>query len=266
MSVDALVHATASLTLEFSCCDECCKPTFFFLVDDPTEEIISRSSKHKFYVVKKVQSECTFAASTDHTDTIEAPLTINAHARSNFALVITRISTNAFRADNSRKVLSRVREPACLDQSAEVELLSAQGSTLLVGNSLREVEDDNDDEVIQAGGARFYSVFGSPRVGTSRDAAVAELVAKNAPGLLVGHSLAVVDDPYTFLPTFYPAAAYRSLILTYEPACPNYVAGFNYIECGESVECAWSFAMGSAKRRNARDMPALVPAILKVKL
>jgi hypothetical protein len=38
---------------------------------------------------------------------------------------------------------------------------------LLVGNCLREVEDDNDDEVIQAGGARFYRVFGSPRVGTS---------------------------------------------------------------------------------------------------
>jgi hypothetical protein len=53
MSVNALVHATASLTPEFSCCDECCKPTFFFLADDPTEEIISRSSKRKFYVVKK---------------------------------------------------------------------------------------------------------------------------------------------------------------------------------------------------------------------
>ena len=53
MSVDALVHATASLTLGFHCCDNCCKPTFFFLADDPDEEIISRSSKRKFYVVKK---------------------------------------------------------------------------------------------------------------------------------------------------------------------------------------------------------------------
>jgi hypothetical protein len=52
MSVDALVDAV-SLTLEFHCCNECCKPTFSFLADDPTEETISRSSKRKFYVVKK---------------------------------------------------------------------------------------------------------------------------------------------------------------------------------------------------------------------
>ncbi|KAJ7795425.1 hypothetical protein B0H14DRAFT_2620963 [Mycena olivaceomarginata] len=236
MSVDALVHATVSLNLEFRCCDECCKPTFFFLADDPDKEIISRNSKRKFYVVKKgsvgsegiytdcgrcschlgaalpsfphaplsptrvhgcpaaVPAHCSFAASTDYTVTIEAPPTINAHMLSNFTHAITRTSTNAFRADNSRKALSRVREPACPDQSAEAELLSAQGSTLLVGNSLQEVEDDDNDEVIQAGGGRFYRVFGSPRVGTSREAAVAELVAKNAPGLFVGHSLAVVDD------------------------------------------------------------------------
>jgi hypothetical protein len=53
MSVNALVHATASLSLQYQCCDHCCKPIFFFCPDDRSEEILSRSSRHKFYVVKK---------------------------------------------------------------------------------------------------------------------------------------------------------------------------------------------------------------------
>jgi hypothetical protein len=53
MSVDALVNATASLSLQYQCCDHCCKPTFFFLPDDPSEEVLSRHSKRKFYVVKR---------------------------------------------------------------------------------------------------------------------------------------------------------------------------------------------------------------------
>jgi hypothetical protein len=54
----------------------------------------------------------------------------------------------------------------CRRRDAEAELLSAAGSTLLVGNSLEDVEDD--DEVTLVGGARFYRVFGSSRVHTSR--------------------------------------------------------------------------------------------------
>jgi hypothetical protein len=51
-------------------------------------------------------------------------------------------------------------------EAAERELLSAAGSTLLVGNSLKEVEDD--DKVGLVGGTTFYRVFGSARVHTSR--------------------------------------------------------------------------------------------------
>ncbi|KAJ7771166.1 hypothetical protein B0H14DRAFT_2632499 [Mycena olivaceomarginata] len=330
MSVDALVHATASLTLEFSCCNECCKPTFFFLADDPTEEIISRSSKHKFYVVKKgsVGSEGIYShwdvaktkvlgisgALHESSPTADGARAIwarhchrfhmhrspqpasapapppyqsraNAPSPPRSPSTPTRAATSPLRSPAFPRTPSALTIPGrfyrvsgsprvLINQNqAEAELLSAQGSTLLVGNSLREVEDDNDDEVIQAGGARFYRVFGSPRVGTSRTFQE-WLKGLRSPGTLLHmkkldleHNSHHVDvERYTFLPTFYPAAAYRSLIVTYEPACPNYIAGFNYIECGESVECAWSFAMGSAKRRNARDMPALVPSILKAKL
>jgi hypothetical protein len=54
----------------------------------------------------------------------------------------------------------------CRRRQAEAELLSAAGATLLIGNSLQEVEDD--DEVTLVSGATFYRVFGSPRVHTSR--------------------------------------------------------------------------------------------------
>jgi hypothetical protein len=53
MNVEDLVGATAALTLGFSCCDSCCRPPFFFLPDDPPEEVLSRSARHKFYVVKR---------------------------------------------------------------------------------------------------------------------------------------------------------------------------------------------------------------------
>jgi hypothetical protein len=53
MNVDDLVNATAALNLGAHCCDSCCRPTFFFLSNDPPEEVLSRSAKRKFYVVKK---------------------------------------------------------------------------------------------------------------------------------------------------------------------------------------------------------------------
>jgi hypothetical protein len=58
MDVDALVNATASIRLGFHCCDSCCKPTFFYLPDDPSEDVLSASSKRKFYVVKKGAPNC----------------------------------------------------------------------------------------------------------------------------------------------------------------------------------------------------------------
>ncbi|KAJ7312911.1 hypothetical protein DFH08DRAFT_973124 [Mycena albidolilacea] len=234
MSVDALVNATASLSLQYQCCDHCCKPTFFFLPDDPSEEVLSRHSKCKFYVVKRgsVGSEGIYtdwdvaktkvnrisnaaheASKTAdgaraiwaqhchrfHTHSpslaaarpppiaakhtyveIKTPPTINAHSAP-----ITR-SRKSLHANNAPKILPRVREPA---RDAEAELLSAAGSTLLVGNSLEDVEDD--DEVTLVGGARFYRVFGSSRVHTSRDTVVPEL--GTSAGLLVGRSLAAVD-------------------------------------------------------------------------
>ncbi|KAJ6514370.1 hypothetical protein C8R47DRAFT_1064128 [Mycena vitilis] len=48
-----LVRATASLSLSFRCCDLCCQPRFFFLPGDPEEEVLSRMSKRKFYVVNR---------------------------------------------------------------------------------------------------------------------------------------------------------------------------------------------------------------------
>ncbi|KAJ7711696.1 hypothetical protein B0H14DRAFT_3524352 [Mycena olivaceomarginata] len=59
--------------------------------------------------------------------------------------------------------------------------------------SLEAVE--GDDEVTPVGGGpMFYRVFGSPRVVTNHDSALAELVATGAGGLLVGSSLAAVNS------------------------------------------------------------------------
>ncbi|KAJ7720605.1 hypothetical protein B0H14DRAFT_3520902 [Mycena olivaceomarginata] len=222
MSVDALVHATASLSLQYQCCDHCCKPIFFFLLDDPSEEMLSRSSRCKFYVVKKgsVGSEgiytdwcvsmldyihatdaencrdvaktknpcaiATIATTANHA--LTTPPTINAHTGSGriFNAPITR---KPFHTDNGPKILSHVRKPA---RQAEAELLSAAGATLLIGNSLQDVEDD--DEVTLVGRATFYRVFGSPRVHTSRDTVIPKLFATDAAGLLVGHSLAAIEN------------------------------------------------------------------------
>ncbi|KAJ7808074.1 hypothetical protein B0H14DRAFT_3482699 [Mycena olivaceomarginata] len=207
MSVDALVNATASLSLQYQCCEHCCKPAFFFLPDDPSEEMLSRSSRRKFYVVKKgsvgsegiytdwdvakTKNPCAIAtiAATATNHALTTPPTINAHTGSN-RIFNAPITHKPFHAD---KILSRVREPACPCRPAEAELLSVAGSTLLVGDLLEEVEND-DDEVTLVGGATFYRVFGSLRVHTSCDGVIPELVARDAAGLWVGHLLAAVDD------------------------------------------------------------------------
>ncbi|KAJ7866590.1 hypothetical protein B0H14DRAFT_3442307 [Mycena olivaceomarginata] len=63
--------------------------------------------------------------------------------------------------------------------AAEIEFREAgETASLLIGQSLSEVEDDDDD-----------TPSGSPRVRNNRDDALAELVATGANGLLVGRSL-----------------------------------------------------------------------------
>ncbi|KAF8145476.1 hypothetical protein K438DRAFT_1991766 [Mycena galopus ATCC 62051] len=75
---------------------------------------------------------------------------------------------------------------------AEAELNgSGEDASLLVGNSLAEVEDS--DKVTPADTPHFYRVFGSPCVQRSREAALRELVVTRAAGLLVGTSLDSVD-------------------------------------------------------------------------
>ncbi|KAJ7830950.1 hypothetical protein B0H14DRAFT_2593075 [Mycena olivaceomarginata] len=67
--------------------------------------------------------------------------------------------------------------------AAEAELRDSGGTaSLLVGTSLADVEDD--DEVSVGDTPHFYRVFGSPRVQSSRDAALAELADTQADGLL----------------------------------------------------------------------------------
>ncbi|KAJ7367684.1 hypothetical protein DFH08DRAFT_946670 [Mycena albidolilacea] len=72
--------------------------------------------------------------------------------------------------------------------AAEIEFREAgETASLLIGQSLSEVEDDDDDT--PSGRRHFYRVLGSPRVRNNRDDALAELVATGANGLLVGRSL-----------------------------------------------------------------------------
>ncbi|KAJ7881641.1 hypothetical protein B0H13DRAFT_1891305 [Mycena leptocephala] len=66
-------------------------------------------------------------------------------------------------------------------EAAERELLSAAGSTLLVGNSLKEVEDDDKVGMWQADSV-------------ASEAIITELKASIKTGLLVGRSLAAVDE------------------------------------------------------------------------
>ncbi|KAJ7803370.1 hypothetical protein B0H14DRAFT_2613388 [Mycena olivaceomarginata] len=71
--------------------------------------------------------------------------------------------------------------------AAEAELRDSGGTaSLLVGTSLADVEDD--DEVSVGDTPHFYRVFGSPRVQSSRDAALAELADTQADGLLASHA------------------------------------------------------------------------------
>ncbi|KAJ7754135.1 hypothetical protein B0H14DRAFT_3512638 [Mycena olivaceomarginata] len=277
MDVDDLANATAALNLGAHCCDSCCRPTFFFLANDPPEEVLSRSAKRKFYVVNKgaVGSEgiythwdvartkvegisdavhessktangaCAIWAdychrfhehsapqpstvaplrlpiapartnATPRRRVVDAPrafgyaanalksavrpsptvYAVQAHAITVHAahtLATTRLKRHGasphkfYRVCGSPRVLI-VRE------DAEAELRAGLGTTLLVGGSLEAVEGD-DEVTLVGGGPMFYRVFGSPRVATNRDSALAELVATGAGGLLVGSSLAAVDD------------------------------------------------------------------------
>ncbi|KAJ6511874.1 hypothetical protein C8R47DRAFT_1064587 [Mycena vitilis] len=90
-----------------------------------------------------------------------------------------------YRVSGSPRVLIHARE-------AETELRSSLGATLLVEASLEAIEDD--DEVVPVDTRHFYRVFGSSRVQSSREAALAELVDTAATGLWVGDSLDAVME------------------------------------------------------------------------
>ncbi|KAJ7691089.1 hypothetical protein B0H14DRAFT_3532060 [Mycena olivaceomarginata] len=267
MNVNDLVNTTAALNFGAHCCDSCCRPTFFFLSNDPPEEVLSRSTKRKFYVVKKgaVGSEDIYThwdvaktkvegildtihessktangaraiwadychrfhehsapqprdvpivpARTNATPrrrvvdahrafgyaanalkyTVRPSPTVysaQAHAITVYAahtLATTRLKRHGgFSAQGTAHTLAD-------REDAEAELRAGLGMTLLVGGSLEAVE--GDDEVTPVGsGPMFYRVFGSPRVATNCDSALAELVATGAGGLLVGSSLAAVNS------------------------------------------------------------------------
>ncbi|KAJ7670792.1 hypothetical protein DFH06DRAFT_1320715 [Mycena polygramma] len=85
-----------------------------------------------------------------------------------------------YRVSGSPRVLINSRD-------AERELRAARNGSLLVGDSLSDVEDDDEPSVV--GAVRFYRVFGSTRVQSNRDAALSELVETAAAGLLVGDTL-----------------------------------------------------------------------------
>ncbi|KAJ7805526.1 hypothetical protein B0H14DRAFT_2611296 [Mycena olivaceomarginata] len=120
--------------------------------------------------------------------------TVYTHAPSQFR------STVAY-AGYSQQILSGIRQSMCIGspvpvlmlpvhrEDTEAELRTSAATTLLVGRLLRAIESND-----KGGGATFYRVFGSPRVSTSRDAAVDELVQSQATGLLVGKSLALVEE------------------------------------------------------------------------
>ncbi|KAJ7792514.1 hypothetical protein B0H14DRAFT_2623834 [Mycena olivaceomarginata] len=260
LSANECDQSRPTVLLGFHCCDECCKPTFFFLPNDPSEEEISRAAKRKFYVVKRgtVGSEGVYTdwtnASRDiaktkvhrvagaahessktaddaraiwarychrhhtHSPAMQSPArpppyTPRAHATSPSTTragghtratpVVSRMASTAMRPMSSipstpvtpstprrfyrvsgspRVLISRV--------DAEAELRSTGATSLSVGSTLADMEDDS---ALSPAGPTFYRVLGSARVGTSRDAAVAELVETGARGLLVGNMLAVVD-------------------------------------------------------------------------
>ncbi|KAJ7869748.1 hypothetical protein B0H14DRAFT_3440492 [Mycena olivaceomarginata] len=209
MNIEDLVGATAALTLGFSCCDSCCRPPFFFLPDDPPEEVLSRSARRKFYVVKRgvVGSEGIY------TDCLPRPPTERAQFGQNTVTDSTIIPQHPFvplallHLIGQYRPLSHpvhvywfaskqdyLREVPVLmlpvhREDAEAELRASAAMTLLVGRSLQAIESDDE-----GGGTTFYHVFGSLRVSTSRDTAVDELVQSQATGLLVGKSLALVEE------------------------------------------------------------------------
>ncbi|KAJ7825746.1 hypothetical protein B0H14DRAFT_2596339 [Mycena olivaceomarginata] len=280
MDVDDLVNATAALNLGAHCCDSCCRPTFFFLSNDPPEEVLSWSAKRKFYVVNKgaVGSEGIYThqdvartkvegisdtvhessktangatpppqpldgrapppyepipgAARQSQSRLHAPTQPHGSASSmrpapsatqptlSSPLFAPRPPSTPCRLTQSPSTLHTPSQHAmgasptsfiskrnhiwrgtahtlADREDAEAELRAGLGTTLLVSSSLEAVEGD-DEVTLVGGGPMFYRVFGSPRVAMNRDSALAELVATGAGGLLVGSSLAAVDDSYNW--------------------------------------------------------------------
>ncbi|KAJ7846843.1 hypothetical protein B0H14DRAFT_3454116 [Mycena olivaceomarginata] len=82
------------------------------------------------------------------------------------------------------------RSPRVLISTATAEMEFREAgkmASLLIGESLAEVEDDDNDP---SATPHFYRVLGSPCVRSSCDDVLGELVATGAEGLLIGRSLA----------------------------------------------------------------------------
>ncbi|KAJ7096585.1 hypothetical protein B0H15DRAFT_946059 [Mycena belliarum] len=84
-------------------------------------------------------------------------------------------------------------------KEAERELRKARATSLLLGSTLADIEDDDDGPATPTSTpstpSKFYRVFGSRRIQTDREAAIAELAASRATGLLLGDSLEAVEGP-----------------------------------------------------------------------
>ncbi|KAJ7801517.1 hypothetical protein B0H14DRAFT_3489437 [Mycena olivaceomarginata] len=231
MDVDALAHAAARLSLGFRCCDNCCEPRFVFLPGDPPEAELSASSKHKFYVVKKgapgregiyshwdlaqpqvhrirgaLHESCSTAdvarriwadyCHQHHVHTDAHPPAPPAYSPvtppSLLRAVVTPSSSS--RLSVTPTTPSRLRAPPATPTTpAPSKFYRVAGTPRVLICSADAERELRASGTTASGTLHFYRVFGSPRVQHSREAAVAELVATQAAGLLVGTSLVAVE-------------------------------------------------------------------------
>ncbi|KAJ7093349.1 hypothetical protein B0H15DRAFT_947485 [Mycena belliarum] len=227
-SIDDLVVSTGALSLEFYCCELCCKPRFFVLPGDPPLQVLSSSAKRKFYVVSRgasgsegiyshwsiagpqvtgvstaIHKSCRtvdegleiWAAHChkfhSHGDTLNIPNTVGVQQVS-----IAPPAYSPLTPAPPPLPASPVQAPRRfyrIPGSPRV-LVDRQGKCRA---SLADVEDDgNDSSTTAFSPSKLYRVFGSRRVQTNRGEAIAELVATHAGGLLVG-SLEDVENEDT---------------------------------------------------------------------
>ncbi|KAJ7792164.1 hypothetical protein B0H13DRAFT_2394071 [Mycena leptocephala] len=209
MNVDDLVQATAALRLGFHCCDSCCTPRFVYLPDDPPEAVLSASSRRRFYVVKKgapggeaIYSHWDLAkphvdgvSSAEHkscstADQVREMWARYCHGHHSHSPSVppaappARVPAHVSPSPVAPPPYQPVTPPTSprLRMSAPTMGSPRPLATASVGNMVTPVP------------TKFYRVSGSPRVLIHAAAAEAELRASGAGSLLVGRSLADVED------------------------------------------------------------------------